>query len=341
MNLTGIVIDAGHGGADSGAVGNGIVEKDLTLEISKYMYDKFKEKGIPVKMTRTDDIALNSVTRPKKVLDAFGNGKNVIVISNHINAGGAEGAEVIYALRNDDTLSNLILNNLSKKGQKIRKAYQRRLPSNSSKDYYYIMRNTPNTESLIVEYGFLDNKKDAEKLKTKYKDYVDAVVDAVLEYKNVSNNSNNTSDYYTVKSGDTLWSIARLNNTTVDEIKRINNLSSNLLTVGQKLKLLYNINNLTENYYIVKLGDTLYSIANRYGVTVSEIKDANNLSNNVISIGQKLIIPVANNYKSYTVVDGDTLYGIANRFNTTVDTIKSINNITSNILTIGQKLLIP
>lgn len=341
MNLTGVVIDAGHGGADSGAVGNGIVEKDLTLEISKYMYDKFREKGIPVKLTRTDDTALNSVTRPRKVLEAFGNGKNVIVISNHINAGGAEGAEVIYALRNDDTLSNLILNNLSKKGQKIRKAYQRRLPSNSSKDYYYIMRSTPNTESLIVEYGFLDNIRDAEKLKTKYKDYVDAVVDAVLEYKNISNNSAATSGYYTVKSGDTLWSIARLNNTTVDEIKRINNLSSNLLSVGQKIKLSSNNNDLTENYYIVKLGDTLYGIANRYGISVNDLKNANNLTNNIISIGQKLIIPIANNYKSYTVINGDTLYGIANKFNTTVDILKNINNINSNILTIGQKLLIP
>lgn len=205
MNLTGVVIDAGHGGADSGAVGNGIVEKDLTLVISKYMYDKFREKGIPVKLTRTDDTALNSVTRPRKALDAFGNGKNVIVISNHINAGGAEGAEVIYALRNNDTFSNLILSNLAKKGQKIRKAYQRRLPSNSSKDYYYMMRNTPNTESVIVEYGFLDNKKDAEKLKSRYKDYVDAVVDAVLQYKNISPTDISSPNYYIVKSGDTIF----------------------------------------------------------------------------------------------------------------------------------------
>ena len=114
MNNKKIVIDAGHGGADSGAVGNGIVEKDLTLLISNYMYDRFKELGVPVKMTRTSDIELTSDNRPKKVLDSFGNSSNVIVISNHINAGGAEGAEVIYALRNGSTLSELILNNLSR-----------------------------------------------------------------------------------------------------------------------------------------------------------------------------------------------------------------------------------
>lgn len=86
--LTGIVIDPGHGGADGGASGNGIIEKNMTLDISNYMFDRFKELGVPVAMTRTGDVELTSSTRPGKVLDAFGNGKDVIVISNHINAGG-------------------------------------------------------------------------------------------------------------------------------------------------------------------------------------------------------------------------------------------------------------
>ena len=88
--LTGVVIDAGHGGVDGGASGNGIVEKNMTLDISKYMYDRFKELGVPVAMTRTTDVELDSSTRPKKVLDAFGSGKDVIVLSNHINAGGGD-----------------------------------------------------------------------------------------------------------------------------------------------------------------------------------------------------------------------------------------------------------
>lgn len=86
--LTGVVIDPGHGGADGGATGNGIIEKNMTLDISNYMYNRFKELGVPVAMTRTGDIELTSATRPSKVLDAFGNGKDVVVISNHINAGG-------------------------------------------------------------------------------------------------------------------------------------------------------------------------------------------------------------------------------------------------------------
>ena len=90
MALKGVVIDSGHGGVDSGAVGNGIIEKNLTLDISNYMYDRFRELGIPVKMTRTSDITLDPSVRPKRVLDQFGSGKDVVVISNHINAGGGD-----------------------------------------------------------------------------------------------------------------------------------------------------------------------------------------------------------------------------------------------------------
>ena len=95
MALRGVVIDAGHGGVDTGATGNGIIEKNLTLDISRYMYDRFNELGIPVKMTRTTDIDLGPNVRPQRVLDQFGNGKDVVVVSNHINAGGGEGQSVI------------------------------------------------------------------------------------------------------------------------------------------------------------------------------------------------------------------------------------------------------
>ena len=52
------------------------------------MYNRFRELGIPVAITRTTDETLNQSTRTSRVLDAFGNGKDVVVISNHINAGG-------------------------------------------------------------------------------------------------------------------------------------------------------------------------------------------------------------------------------------------------------------
>lgn len=85
-----VVIDPGHGGVDSGAVGNGIIEKDLTLKISKYIYNRLKELGVDVKITRDIDETLTPNERVNRVLNSFGNNKDVLVISNHINAGGEE-----------------------------------------------------------------------------------------------------------------------------------------------------------------------------------------------------------------------------------------------------------
>ena len=91
MNNKKIVSDPGHGGEDPGASGNGIIEKDLNLEISKYMYDRLRSLGIPVYITRDTDETLNPTDRVNRILNAFGNSKDVIVVSNHINAGGGDG----------------------------------------------------------------------------------------------------------------------------------------------------------------------------------------------------------------------------------------------------------
>ena len=89
-----IVIDAGHGGDDGGASGNGIVEKDLTLKISKLMYDEFKKLGIPVTLVRDSDETVSPTERVNRILKAYGDNSNVIVLSNHINAGGGDGQSV-------------------------------------------------------------------------------------------------------------------------------------------------------------------------------------------------------------------------------------------------------
>ena len=398
-----VIIDPGHGGTDAGATGNNLLEKDYNLLISKYMYDRFKQLGVPVAITRDSDTTLSPTDRVNTILNKFGNSSDVILISNHVNSGGGEGAEVIYALRNKDTLAKRILENIGAAGQETRKYYQRRLPSDTSKDYYFIHRNTGNLEPLIVEYGFIDNTKDVEFLKENYEELAEAVISAVANYigvpytppeglitntyvvqkgdtlysianklgttvselKKENNLTSNTlqigevlriptkeiyegeENVYIVQKGDTLYSIAAANNTTVDELKKANNLTSNILSTGQLLKIPSAL--LPESTYIVKKGDSLYSIANKYNTTVDELKRINNLTSNILSIGQVLKLPSdkvsdvekEENTISYTVQKGDSLYSIARKYSTTIDKIKDLNNLTTNLLSIGQVLLIP
>lgn len=93
--ITGVVIDAAHGGEDAGNMENGIVEKDLSLQISQYMYRRLQELGVPVTLVRNSDETVSNEERIRRILAPYGEGSNVIVISNHVNAGGADGHCVI------------------------------------------------------------------------------------------------------------------------------------------------------------------------------------------------------------------------------------------------------
>lgn len=159
---------------------------------------------------------------------------------------------------------------------------------------------------------------------------------------------------YTVQKGDTLYTIANKYRTTIDTIIKDNSLKDNNLTIGQNLKIRINKEYqeieecfgedytppITEEItlYTVKKGDSLYSIARQYNITVEEIKKANNITTNNLSIGQILKIPKQST--TYIVKSGDSLYSIAKKFNTTVDSIKNKNNLKTNNLSIGQKLII-
>lgn len=164
----------------------------------------------------------------------------------------------------------------------------------------------------------------------------------VLKLKEGTTSVPTTGDTYTVKSGDTLYGIAGRYGLTVDELKKMNNLTSNTLSIGQVLKVSESTTpGETEEYYVVKAGDSLYKIANMFDTTVDEIKQLNNLTSNLLSIGQRLRIPGPGSYQTYTVKSGDTLYSIARNYNTTVTAIQNLNNLSTSALSIGQKLLIP
>ena len=326
-----IIIDPSHGGADEGLSNGNISEKELSLLISTYIYNRLNELGIPSKLTRNNDITLSDDERIEIIKTISPFNKDTIVLSNEI-INTNTGTEIIYALRNTDKLAETINNQLKNNSLDVSKYYQQRLPSNTSLDYDYLIRKSDPVEAIIVKYDILDNYEN-------YKEYAEAVVRAITIYLNKPYIPLNGSNYYTVKKGDSLYSIANNFNTSVSELKTLNNLSSNLLSIGQILKIPSNTN--TSNTYTVKKGDSLYSIANNFNTSVSELKTLNNLSSNLLSIGQILKIPSNTNISTtYTVKKGDSLYSIANNFNTSVSELKTLNNLSSNLLSIGQILII-
>lgn len=247
-----------------------------------------------------------------------------------------------------------MLDNIGEAGQKTRKIYQRRLPEDPSQDYYYIIRQTKPLQSLLVEYGFIDNKADQQKLQNNLLDYVEAVVKAIAEYAGVSYKAPTATSpsktEYVVQKGDTLYSIAKKLNTTVDELKKVNNLSDNTISIGQIL-LIPGANNEPVNpeyqNYTVKKGDSLYKIAALYETSIEELKRINNLTSDALYIGQVLKVPAREQVptppitRTYTVEKGDSLYSIAQKFNTTVEELRRLNDLTSDVLSIGQVLIIP
>ncbi len=85
-----VIVDAGHGGIDSGAVGNGLQEKDLTLTAATYIFNRLEDLGIKAVMTRTDDEYLPKADRVKRIISLYNEDPNTLIVSNHINAGGGD-----------------------------------------------------------------------------------------------------------------------------------------------------------------------------------------------------------------------------------------------------------
>ena len=187
---------------------------------------------------------------------------------------------------------------------------------------------------------------------------------------NTSQNSNQAqasgNGTYTVKAGDSLYRIAVNHNMSLQELKNLNNLSSNLIMPGQVLKVsgktvsnkpsTNTAQNSNQNQangngtYTVKAGDSLWAIANSHKMTLNDLKQVNNLSSDLIYVGQTLkvtkgAVTTANKTnaqsspkKTYTVKAGDSLWRIASNNGTTVNQLKALNNLTSDMIYVGQNL---
>jgi len=366
-----VILDPYRGGNDTGVNINGKYEKNLLLDLTNYFSEQLSELGIKNEIIRTSDVSLTDDER-NSIINELKNDRDIIIQNRYIENSDLE---IIYPLRNDDALASLISNELTQNGINVEKYYQRRLPSNTVVDYYNIIRNTDPNETLIISFPNLtnyqnvvsiiaraiasyikeDNTYKVVKGDSLYKiaKMYDISVEELKEVNKLSSNLLNigqvliiptktvlANDEYLVKKGDSLYQIAKMYGITVNELKELNNLSSNLLSIGQILKVPQSKED--NSLYSVKKGDSLYQIAKTYGITVNELKELNNLSSNLLSIGQILKVPQSTEeYSLYSVKKGDSLYQIAKKYNLTVNELKNINGLSNNLLSIGQVLKIP
>jgi len=179
------------------------------------------------------------------------------------------------------------------------------------------------------------------------------------------------SNVYTVQKGDTIYDLSNKFKISKDNLTKWNNLDKSNLSIGQKLYLTPNkeirtASNKSDNKvskpqysgdYKVKKGDTLGHIASNHGISVKDLKNANNLTTNNLKIGKVLKVPaltkqnktVAKSAKTvnrtsatkYTVKKGDTLGGISNSYGVSVAKIKEASSLKSNNIKVGDVLLIP
>ncbi|MFP5116153.1 N-acetylmuramoyl-L-alanine amidase [Bacillaceae bacterium C204] len=176
--VTGIIIDPGHGGKDGGGGTNQFwKESNYVLQISLYQYKRFQELGIPVKITRTTDVYLSPDERTKIVR----NSGMKHCISNHVNAGGGDGAEFIHSIFSSSKMADLMAEEIKAVGQNVRRVFTRKL--DNGKDYYFMHRETGAVETVIGEYGFADSTKDdVIQLRNNQIKYAEAIVKAYCRY---------------------------------------------------------------------------------------------------------------------------------------------------------------
>lgn len=221
-----LIIDAGHGGWDPGGGSNRYFkEKDMALKISNYEHKRFNELGIPNVLVRNSDETLTPNDRLNRIAK-LGADRNDILISNHINTGGSIGGEIIYSLRGDNELPDMIASELKKVGLPIRNVYQR--VGKTGKDYYFILRGTAPEKAMIIEHGFADNEQDTQRLLYNWPTLAEAIVKAITNYYKLPYTPPKNK-LYIVRPNDSLYSIGQKFDVSVEHIKKLNNLTSNTI----------------------------------------------------------------------------------------------------------------
>ncbi|MEK5108601.1 N-acetylmuramoyl-L-alanine amidase [Cytobacillus sp. FSL K6-0129] len=280
-----IYIDPGHGGTDPGAVGNGLQEKALTLQIAQRVRELLSNyNNVEVRMSRTGDQTRSLSDRTN---DANSWGADYFM-SIHINAGGGTGYEdFIYpgVGAPTTTYQNLIheeimkLVNFSDRGKKSAN--------------FHVLRETA-MPAILTENGFIDNVNDANKLRQASfiqsiaQGHVNGLVRAFgLQRKAAASKPSTPSSslVHTVVKGDTFWSLSQKYGTTVANLKKLNpSVKEDALKIGSKLNITAGA-----NYHKVVRGDTVSGLAKEHGSTIKQIRDWNKLdAKYTIYVGQNL-----------------------------------------------------
>lgn len=177
-----VFIGVGHGGSDSGAVANGLKEKDLNLAIALACNEVLQKHGLKILMSRTKD----ETDTLKEEIKECNNFNPDLAIDIHNNAGGGDGAEVFHTINGGTgkTLAQNILNEIVAIGQNSRGIKTKK--NASGKDYFGFVRDIK-APSVIVECAFIDNAKDIKIIDTAAKQKIMglAIAKGVLKTLNI------------------------------------------------------------------------------------------------------------------------------------------------------------
>ncbi len=175
-----VVLDAGHGGFDNGDGSNGLwLEKEMNLKMTLMMKKLLEEGGIRVVLTRSKDeyVTLYDRCELSNYIEAD------MFISNHINKynGWLSGIDVIYGLKSEESFANVLAEEISKAGLKVRSVYYRRHTDHPELDYYFLHHNN-DSESYIIEYGYADNESDAKIIYENWEEMVENASKTIIRY---------------------------------------------------------------------------------------------------------------------------------------------------------------
>lgn len=351
-----VAIDAGHGGEDPGAIGydKKIREKDVALSISRAIYDRLlSAPGFQPVMVRDGDYSVQLQRRPQIArqnradiflsihADSFSStraeGVTVYALSERIAedensrrvAEKENSADLLGGVAGDTSLRN-IEDDLARTLLDLSMAWSIEQSTaagsyilNSLRGVATLRRDktqqgnlwvlrSPDIPSVLIETGYLSNPREARQLNTVsyQRRLADGIVQGVISY------------FYDRPPEDTLLAWQKENNIKPD--------------MGIRLAATH----------VVERGDNLSEIAQRYGVSTSQLRSENSLRSDVIRVGQKLDIPGAKPFsdglaQDHKITRGETLSGIAARYRISLSSLRSANNLRNDVIKVGQVLKIP